>query len=80
MVMSAYDQHAPNYLRAVEVIALANALDPSGLWGKTRGAMEIADCWLDARELVDIADGLHNIRPKHKAPKLVDERSVYYKM
>ena len=35
-----------------------DALDPSGLWGETDGAMEIADFWLDARELVDIVDGL----------------------
>ena len=35
-----------------------DALDPSGLWGEIRGAIEIADCWLDARELVDIVDGL----------------------
>ena len=35
-----------------------DALDPSELWGETGGTMEIADCWLNARDLVDIVDGL----------------------
>ena len=41
-----------------QVVAVEDALEPCGFGGENSSGVEIPDCALDARELVDVMDGL----------------------